>query len=97
MKITLPPNFTTMVTAHGKTRSYLYRFKITESPVCPCANGNETVEHIIYDCNKLSNERKKLIADTSKQDHWPVEKKVLLNNYLKQITHFINSIGYGNM
>ena len=97
MKITLALNFTAMVTAHGNTRSYVHRFKVTESPVCPCANGNETVEHIIYDCNKLSNERKKLIADTSKQDHWPVEKKVLLNNYLKQITHFINSIGYGNM
>jgi ribonuclease HI len=40
MKINLSPNFTAMVTAHGKTRSYLHRFKILESPECPCANGN---------------------------------------------------------
>jgi len=46
-KFTLTPNFTAMVTARGKTRSYLHRFKIIESPVCPCANGNQTVEHII--------------------------------------------------
>ena len=75
MKITLTPNFTAVVTAHGKTRSYLHRFKITESPVCPCANSNQTVEHIIYDCGKLNKERRKLIADISKEDHWPVGEK----------------------
>jgi len=54
------------------------------------------VEHIIYDCGKLNNERRKPIADISR-DHWPVGKNVLVNKYLKQITHFINSIDYGNM
>ena len=97
MKITLTPKFTAMVTAHGKTRSYLHRFKIIESPVCPCANGNQTVEHIIYDYGKLNNERRKLIADISKEDHWPVGKNVLVNRYLKSITHFIHSIDYENM
>jgi hypothetical protein len=32
MKIHLTPNFTAMVIAHGKTRSYLYRLKLTVSP-----------------------------------------------------------------
>jgi hypothetical protein len=67
MKINLTPNFTTMVTAHGKTRSYLYRFKMIESPECPCANGNQTVDHILYDCSELNNERGKLIAHISKE------------------------------
>jgi hypothetical protein len=58
---------------------------------------NQTVEHIIYDCGKLNNERRKLIADISKEDHWLVGKNVLVNKYLKQITHFINSIDYENM
>jgi hypothetical protein len=75
IKIILTPNFTTMITAHGKIRSYLHRFKIIEPPVCPSANGNQTVGHIIYDCSKLSKERRKLIADISKEDHWPVERK----------------------
>jgi hypothetical protein len=86
-----------MVMAHGKTRSYLHRFKFIESPVCPRAKDNQTVEYIMYDCGKLNNERRKLTADVSKEDHWPVGKKVLVNKYLKQITHFINSIDYGNM
>jgi hypothetical protein len=97
MKITLTPNLTAMVTAHGKMRSYLHRFKIIQSPVCPCANGNQTVEHTMYDCGKLNNERRKLIADISKEDHWPVGKNVLANKYLKQITHFIKSTDYRNM
>jgi hypothetical protein len=58
---------------------------------------NQTVEHIIYDCGKLNNERRKLITNISKEDHWPVGKNVLVNKYLKQITHFINSIDYGYM
>jgi len=35
-KITLTPNFTALVTSHGKTKSYLHRIKIIESPDCPC-------------------------------------------------------------
>ena len=86
-----------MVTAHGKTRSYLHRFKIIESPECPCGNGTQTVEHLLYDCDTLSNERGKLIANITKEDHWPMWKSVLVSKYLKQFTHFSNSIDYENM
>jgi hypothetical protein len=53
----------------------IYIVEYIEAPACPCANGNQTVQHIIYDCGKLNNERRKLIADISKEDHWPVGKK----------------------
>jgi hypothetical protein len=36
MKIKIIPIFTTMVTGHGNLKSYLQRFKIIESPACPC-------------------------------------------------------------
>ena len=94
MKINLTPNFTAMITAHGKTRSYLHRFKIIESSECPCANGNQTVDHLIYECNKLNNEREKLIAHISKEDNWPIRKSELVKKYLKQVIHFTNSIDY---
>jgi hypothetical protein len=58
-----------MITAHGKTRSCLHRFKIIESPECPFSNGNQTVDHLIYDCNKLNNEREKLITHISEEDN----------------------------
>ena len=92
MKIILTPNFTALVTAHGKTRSYPHRFKIIESPECPCANGNQTMDYLLYDCSKLNNEKEKLIAHISKEDNWPIRKSELVNKYLKQVIHFTNSI-----
>jgi hypothetical protein len=94
MKMNLTPNFTAKVAAHGKTRSYPHRFQIIESPECHCANGNQTVDHLLYDCSKLNNEREKLIAHISKEDNWPVGKSELVNKYLKQVIHFTNSIDY---
>jgi hypothetical protein len=88
MEITLTPNFTAMVTAHGKTRAYLHHFKIIDPPACPCDNGID----LIYECGKLNIERRKLIADVPK-----AREIVLVNNYPKQITHFTNSINYENM
>jgi ribonuclease HI len=87
MKINLTPNFTGMITAHGKTRSYLHRFKIIDSPKCPCSNGNQTVDHLLYDCNKENNEREKLIAHITKEDNWPIRKSELVKKYLKQVIH----------
>jgi len=96
-KINLTRNFTAMITAHGKTRSYLHRFKIIASPECHCANGNQTEDHLLYQCGKLNNEREKLIAYISKEDIWPVKKNELVNKYLKQFTNFTNSINYGKL
>jgi hypothetical protein len=59
-KIKLTPNFLAIITAHGKTKAYLHRFKIVESPERPCDNGNQTLDHILCDCIKLQRERDKL-------------------------------------
>jgi hypothetical protein len=87
MKINLSPNFTAMVTAHGKTRSYLHPFKIIESLECPCANGNQTVDHLLF-------EREKLTVHISREDNWPVRNSELVNKYLQQVIHFTNSMDY---
>ena len=97
MKITPAPKLTAILTAHGKTRSYLHRFKIIETPECPWASGNQTVEHIIYECCKLNYEREKLIAQISKEETWPVTQSALVKKYLKQFTHFANSIEYDKL
>ena len=82
-KIKLTPNFTAIVTAHGKTKAYLHRFKITGSPECPCDGGNQTVDRLLYDCAKLQREREKLISNISNQDMWPVNKSDLVNKHIK--------------
>jgi hypothetical protein len=59
MKISLSPNFTAMVTAHGKTKAYLHRFKTIQSPKCVCTHGDQTADHLISDCDILDKEREK--------------------------------------
>ena len=58
-KIPVFPEFTTMVTGHGKLRSYLHRFRLTDNPICPCKeeeDGEEqTTDHLIFQCQKLRN------------------------------------------
>jgi hypothetical protein len=83
-----------MVTAHEKAKSYLHRFKIVESPECPCVNGHQTVDLLSYDCSEQNNERGKLIAHISKEDNCPVRKSELVDKYLKQAIHFTHSIEY---
>ena len=58
------------------------------------SNGTQIVEHLLYDCGKLNNKREKLIANITKENHWPVRKSVLVSKYLKQVIHFSNSNDY---
>jgi hypothetical protein len=39
MKLHITPEVTAIVTGHGKTKSYLHRFKLTDNPTCPCNEG----------------------------------------------------------
>jgi hypothetical protein len=94
MNIYVTPSFMAMVTAHGKTKSYLYRFKLAVPPICAYGNGNQTEKHLIFACSKLNKERQKLIAHVSKQANCPVGKSELVNKYLTQVNQFTNSIEY---
>jgi hypothetical protein len=53
VNIQLNPNVTTIMSAHGNIRSYLHRLKIIDSPECPCKKDIQTVDHLIYQCDKL--------------------------------------------
>ena len=84
-RLKLTPNCSAIVTAHGKTKAYLHRFKITDSPECPCENGNQTVDHLIYECQRLQKETEALISNVAKQDAWSRKKSELTNKYIKQL------------
>jgi len=57
MNINLTPNFTAMVTGHGKSNSYLHRFKIIKAPTCPCGNSDQNIDNLIFECNLLNKEK----------------------------------------
>ena len=77
-----------------KNEGYLHRFKIIESPDFPCGGGNQTVDHVLYDCTKLQREREKLTSNISNQDKWPVNKCDLVKKHIKYFIQFADSINF---
>jgi len=94
MKIKVTPIlvFTTMTTGHGNIKSYLHRFKIIESPTCPCGTTEQIIDHLIFHCELLGKERDKLIPGVSKTDNWPLSKNRLISEHFKSFSKFIHEI-----
>ena len=59
LKLRLSPKLTAMLTAHGKTKEYLHRFKIIQSSESFCKRGDQTTDHLLYDCEILAKEKGK--------------------------------------
>jgi hypothetical protein len=85
MKLTInaTSNFTTMVTGHGNNKTYLHKYKITQNPMFPRKQGEQSVNHILYDCKLHDHERDKLKAAVIRPDSWPVSTVKLVLNITK--------------
>ena len=92
LRINANPNFTTIVTEHGNIKTYLYKYKITESPMCSCDEGEQSVDHILYECKLLEHERDRLKAAVIWSENWPVSKDKLSIKFYKNFKEFVNSI-----
>jgi len=97
MKINLTQNFTAIVTGNGKTRSYLHRFKIIETPTCPCGTRDQTTDHLLLECELLNQERDRLKSTPSKTNIWPTNKSDLIRKHYKVFTKFINGIPFDKL
>jgi len=91
MNINLTQNFTAMVTDHGKTNSYLHRFKIIKTPICPCENRDQNIDHLIFQCKLLNMERNALKQSILKTNDWPTSKRDLIKKH-KEFMKFTNVI-----
>ena len=58
-------------------------------PECTCKHGTQTVDHLIFECERLVNERAKLKSSVLKVGKWPVNKSELTNRHLKQLLTYI--------
>ena len=97
-KIPLTPEFTALVTGHGKTKSYLHRFKLTDDPKCPCNEGQQTPDHIIYDCSIVAAQRSYLMKQVALSGGtWPPTKEEMTTKYLKVFTRFVKLIDFKNL
>jgi hypothetical protein len=95
MKMPITPELTALVTGHGKTKSYLNRFKIADEPMCPCNDGQQTSDHIIFECNIVEAQRSALIKQIMVSGgSWPPEKDELITKYIKAFLSFVKSIDF---
>jgi hypothetical protein len=73
--LNLTQNFMAIVTGHGKTKAYLHRFKIIEDTKCTCGKAAQTTDHLIFECETRTKERKMLKTTALQNDNWPINKK----------------------
>ncbi|KAF5493416.1 hypothetical protein CGCF413_v009495 [Colletotrichum fructicola] len=58
-----------MRTGHNGLNSNLYSINKAETNMCPCGEGEHTVEHLLFDCVSLERQRRELLpADYGKCD-----------------------------
>jgi hypothetical protein len=91
MKLNLTHNFTLMVTGHGNINSYVHRFKLSDTPTCPCGTQDQTTDHLLFECERLQKERK-VLTTIMKTDVRPTSKPDLIKKHLKAFLQFTNSI-----
>jgi hypothetical protein len=84
-----------MVTEHGNIRSYLYRFKILETLICSCGTEDQTIDHLLYECERLNKE--KLISKIIRTDTWPTSKETLIKKHLIAFVKFTNEIAFDKL
>jgi hypothetical protein len=94
MKLTIntTSNFTTLVRGHGNIKTYLYKYKINQNPMCPCKQGDQSVDHILFDCILHAQDRDKLKAVVKRPDRWPVSKDKLGIKYHKNFKEFTDNL-----
>jgi hypothetical protein len=92
MKINLTQNFTAEVTSHGKTNSYLHRFKVIKAPTCPCGNIDQNIDHSLYDWQLLNRESNLLKQSIQNTNNWPTNKRELIGKHIKDFMKFTNEI-----
>jgi hypothetical protein len=85
LKVKVTANFTTIVTGHGNIKSYLRKYKILDSPMCSCKSGEQTVDHIIFECKLLQQERERLKSTVLRSENGPVSKNKLINKFYKTL------------
>jgi len=81
MNISTNQHLITMMTGHGNIKSYIYRFKLTTSPKCPCDKNDQTTDRLLYECELLKTQRHSLKTAVSKSGGWPTSKNTLIGKH----------------
>jgi hypothetical protein len=83
------------VSGHGKTKSYLHRFKLIDNLMCRCNEGARSPEHLIYDSKILEIQSKTLKHQImTSRGTWPTTNNDLVAKYSHEFSRFIRSVDF---
>ena len=57
-----------------------------------CEEGEQSVDHILYECKLLEQDRDRLKAAVIRSENWPVSKGKLSIKFYKNFKEFTNNI-----
>jgi len=97
LRIDINPNFTSLVTGHGKTRAYLHRFKILDQATCACKQGDQTTDYLINQCTLLQTQRDHLRSNVLKRGNWPASHHELIKKHLKPFLTFTKPMDFDQL
>jgi len=60
--------------------------------MCSCENGEQSVDHILFDCKLLEHDRDRLKAAVLRSEKWPVSKNKLSIKFYNSFKEFKNNI-----
>jgi hypothetical protein len=60
--------------------------------MCSCEEGEQSVDHILYECKLYENERDRLKAAVRRPESWPISRNILCKKYYKSFKEFTQNI-----
>jgi hypothetical protein len=98
IQILITPEFNAFVSGHRKKKTYLHRFNLRDNPMCPCNEGEQSVEHLIHVCRILEPQRSSTIQHiTTRGGIWTPSNNELVANYLNAFSQFVKSIDFSKL
>jgi len=83
-----------VLTGHGKTRAYLYRSNLMDDARCIRGHNDQTMDHLLFHCEKNSTQREVLKHQINQQRNWMEIKQELVSKHKKVFCEFIESIDF---
>jgi hypothetical protein len=88
-------NLSTIVTGHGKLKSYFHRFKIIDDLTCLCKKSPQIADHLLWQCELLRKQRQVLRNSIVKDGgNWPITNFDLSNKYTTFFQTFVNTTNF---
>jgi len=96
-KLNLTSKLTAVLSGHGKTNAYLHRFNLREDANCICNKGDQTMDHILFQCVETRKERDLIKLQLRTQKQWPVNKLELITKHRKVFSEYIESTDFDSL